>query len=100
MDTCLRIEHFNGVVAKRSHVEPLRGRVEGKVIDATFHVRELDGASQRQRLLRGPRLNSHCANDQCEDATAHIDLILIAAVGSARRPRPRQGSSWRRTAAA
>src|SRR5262245_36865494 len=63
------IEDFNRVVAKRSHIEALRRSIVGKVIDAPLDMRQLDGANQRQRLLRRARLNRHGAEHQSNDAS-------------------------------
>jgi hypothetical protein len=67
------IKHFNRVVAKRSHIEPVRGRIERHVIDATLHVWKLDRPNQCQRIvMRSARLNRHCSEHQENDATPHL----------------------------
>src|SRR6516164_327206 len=40
--SALDVDHFDGVVAERGDVQPLCGKIERKVIDASFDARKID----------------------------------------------------------
>src|SRR5438067_4342821 len=48
----LHVEHFDGVVPQRRDVEPLRGEIDGEMIDAPFDARKVNRADERERRLR------------------------------------------------
>src|SRR5438105_3205054 len=48
----LHVEHLDGVVPQRRDVEPLRGEIDGEMIDAPFDARKVNRADEREWRLR------------------------------------------------
>src|SRR4029079_2903074 len=90
-----RIEHFDGVVAKRGNVEPLRRGIECEMIDSPLDSMQVDGPDERERFLSGSCVNRHQHQRKAGGRNAHemsLSLSLTRSGSSPCRGQPHQRS--------